>query len=148
MAHATIGEGAVRSERTTEERAALTREVLLSPIESTDQAIATRVGLRRETVRKIRYGKVNADVATDLPRLEPGALSRRCNQCKFFLVENYRKRDDDSRKPVCDLGIEESKLIAYARGCGAFWPAETETAETEAAETDTAETDTAETHAN
>lgn len=114
------------SHRTVDERTEITRIVLESPIEMSHQKIADKVGLQRETVRQIRYGIINADVAVELPRFAPNALNRRCSQCRFFLPENHRKREGANHipLPVCDLGIDESRLLTYARGCGAFWPME------------------------
>jgi hypothetical protein len=110
------------SHRTTEEREALTLAILESPIEMSHREIGLRVGLQRETVRKIRYGMINNDILPDVPRLEPGALKRTCTECIHFTRHAVRQRVEGERVGKCDMGFAESENLTYARGCAAFWP--------------------------
>lgn len=112
----------MRIHRSDTEREAITRAILESPIEMSHQAIATQVGLQRETVRKIRYGMINTDVLPGYPRLEPGALARSCTDCIHFTRHAVRRRIEGERVGLCDMGFAESENLTYARGCAAFWP--------------------------
>ena len=112
----------IRTRRSQEEREAMTRAILEAPIEMSHQAIAVKVGLQRETVRKIRYGIVNADLLPELPRLELGALTRSCTDCIHFKRHVIRTRVKGERIGFCQLDFVEGEDLAYARGCAAFWP--------------------------
>ena len=112
----------IRTRRSQEEREAITRTILESPIEMSHQAIAVQVGLQRETVRKIRYGMVNADLLPNLPRLDPGILTRSCTDCLHFTRHIVPRKVEGEQVGVCDMGFFESENLTYARGCPAFWP--------------------------
>jgi hypothetical protein len=112
----------VPSHRSNAEREAITLAVLRAPIEMSHQAIATQVGLQRETVRKIRYGMINKDVVPHIPRLEPGTLKRTCLDCVHFTRIPLPKHCVGAKIGKCDLGFFESEELTYARGCPAFWP--------------------------
>ena len=106
-------------------REALVRAVLTAPVEMESKAIANKVGTYRDTVRLIRIGRRFADVATDLPRIDPEHFKRRCTGCLHFIHNKTRIVDPDAGTDhvshgACSLGIPEAYAITYARGCGAF----------------------------
>ena len=111
------------SHRTLAEREALTIAVLGAPIEMSHAAVGQRVGLHRDTVRQVRYGIINADVATHLPRLEQGTFAQVCTTCVHFTRYPPRSRTQGDRVGECDMGFAEAADLNYARGCGAFWAA-------------------------
>ena len=80
------------------------------------------VGLHRSTVAMIRYGKINTDVATHLPRIERGCLKRSCVDCLHYTRFPSRSNDEGGRIGVCDMGFPESVDAVYGRVCAAFWP--------------------------
>lgn len=105
----------------------LTRSVLTSPIEQSNGVIAERLGVSRETVRKIRDGRLHAKLCPDLDRLEPpgrAGCGRTCTQCEHWISNRYRVIDpeghDIRRLGICGLGIPEAENVRFARGCGAF----------------------------
>jgi hypothetical protein len=110
------------SHRSDAEREALTIAVLEEPIEMSHKAIGQKVGLHRSTVALIRYGSINADVATHLPRVEPGALARFCTDCLHFTRNPVRSHSTGEHVGTCDIGFAEAENLTYARGCAAFWP--------------------------
>ena len=96
------------SHRSTAEREALTRKVLAMPIETSHATVSAQCGIQRETVRKIRFGTINADVALDMERYDKDSFKRTCPQCQHWGRER------------CTLGIPEAQHVLYARGCGAY----------------------------
>ena len=111
------------SHRTDAEREALTIAVLEAPIELSHGAVGKRVGLHRDTVRQVRYGIINRDVAVHLQRLEPGTFGRVCTGCVHFNRYSARARNQGGHVGECGLGFVEAEDLTYARGCGAFWAA-------------------------
>lgn len=108
------------SKRSTIEREELTRGVLLMPLEMSHALIAERFGIQRETARKIRYGQINADVASDLPRVEKGQLTRSCQQCIHWDTRLHRDRPSGDRLGACSLDLPEGGERGFARLCAAF----------------------------
>lgn len=109
-----------------EDRLAIVRLILEAPIDASHKDLAVQVNLDRETVRRIRYGLLDAHLLPDLPRLEANILRRRCTHCVHVIPDEERRLPDGGYKAPCGLGFEESRVITYARGCGAFWPTNTE----------------------
>ena len=110
------------SRRTDAEREAITIAVLEAPIEMSHREVGKQVSLHRDTVRQIRYGVINTDIAPHLQRLEPGTFTRCCTGCVHFTRYAVRSRLTGMALGRCDLGFVESTDLTYARGCGAFWP--------------------------
>lgn len=111
------------SKRSDTEREAITIAVLECPIEMSHGEVGKRVGLHRDTVRQVRYGIINATLAPHLPRMEPGTLTRCCTHCVHFTRPAVRSHQPGAQVGTCDMGFSEAENLAYARGCGAFWPA-------------------------
>jgi hypothetical protein len=119
--------GVVTATRTEEQREQLTRAVLTSPIEQSNARIAERLGISAEAVRKIRSGRMYANLCLDLDRLErnrkPGS-GRTCTQCTHWKAQVFRTGEIDGqdirRDGYCTLGIPEAENVRYGRGCGAF----------------------------
>ena len=80
----------------------------MMPLEASHRVVAERVGLQRETIRKIRFGMINADVAPELPRCDKATFQRTCPKCQHWGAQR------------CTLGFPEAIEVHYARGCGAF----------------------------
>lgn len=115
---------------TLEERLPVVRLILEAPIDVSHHEIAVQVNLSRETVRRIRYGLLDADLLPELPRFSPEDFRRRCSQCVHVIPDEERELPDGSYKPPCGLGFEESRAITYARGCGAYWSCDLEAGNT------------------
>ena len=112
------------SHRTDAERERITAAVLEAPIEMSHAAVGKRVGVHRDTVRQVRYGIINLDVAVHLPRLEPGTFERTCTVCVHFIrYPASQSRTQGDRVGECGMGFVEAEDFIYARGCGAFWSA-------------------------
>ena len=109
--------------RATAEREAITRAVLESPASWTLQRVADHVGIHKDTVRRIRYGLMNADVALDLPRLSPETMRRSCTGCTHFTRHENRPHAEGAVIGTCDFEFPESADLAYARECASYWPA-------------------------
>ena len=109
--------------RTTAEREALTRTVLESPASWTLQRVADHVGIHKDTVRRIRYGLMNADVAVDLPRFSPEIMRRSCTRCLHFTYNEIRPHVEGVVVGTCDFEFPESVDLNYARECNSYWPA-------------------------
>ena len=107
------------------QREAMVRAILSAPIEMNHQTIAEQVGIGRENVRLIRIGLRHANLAPELPRIDPRHVTRKCTQCRHFIHKKSRTIDpkagiDHKSMGSCGLGIPEAYYLAYARGCGAF----------------------------
>ena len=109
------------SHRTDAEREALTIAVLEAPLEMSHGAVSKRVGLHRDTVRQIRYGKINADVAVHLQRQQPGTFRQLCTGCVHFKRHAEQSHNQGDHVGECSLGFIEAEDLTYARGCAAFW---------------------------
>ena len=110
--------------RSRDEREALTIAVLEAPLEMSHSAVATQVGVHRDTVRQVRYGIINRDCAVHLQRLEPGTFERICPGCVHFIrYPASQSRTQGDRVGECGMGFVEAEDFNYARGCGAFWAA-------------------------
>jgi hypothetical protein len=121
------------------ERIAIVRTILEAPPEASHQDLSDVVHLSRETVRRIRYGLIDADILPDLPRLEADVLTRRCSHCIHYVPEEDREQQRErggGRIPPCDLGFEESRLFTFARSCGWFWPCQTKPSATPSDQSD------------
>ena len=98
---------------TDEQKAVAVRAVLEhSPVES-HLAVSESVGIARDTVMRIRFGQIYADVLPELERLDPSKKGAYCYRCIHW------SRDGDG---CCSLGIPEATNDGqlYARGCGAY----------------------------
>ena len=112
---------------TQERRESVTRAILDAPVEYAHKLVAQSLGVSPETVRKVRFGLMWADVLPHLERLDPSLRVRghglTCTLCVHWTPTPYRIRfdgEDLRRRGICDLAIPESADIRYARGCGAF----------------------------
>ena len=92
------------------------RKILTS--EENDGKLSKAYGVTRALIRRIRTGKVYADVALELPRRQPQVhVLRTCMNCALFTG------NDD--KP-CSLCLPEATTTDAAKWCGSFYPAEGE----------------------
>lgn len=99
---------------TDEQKAVAVRAVLEhSPVES-HLAVAESLGIARDTVMRIRFGQLYADVLPELERLDPSKKGAYCYRCTHW----GKKRVGGD----CTLGIPEAAIEGslYARGCGAY----------------------------
>ena len=103
---------------TMEEREARVRRILAFSPTASNADVASATGYVRETVRRVRFGLIDADVLPELPRLELGVGNVFCHQCVQWgpgdVHGNSRGR--------CALGIPECSLegTRWARVCSAF----------------------------
>jgi len=105
---------------TMEEREARVRQILAFPATTPNQAVADATGYARETVRRVRFGLIDADVLPELPRLVIGQGNALCHQCVQWNGGMGSSRNN--RRGRCALGIPECSLegTLWARSCGAF----------------------------
>jgi len=95
------------------QKEARVRAILAHPFTATHAAVAAALGLRRHTVRKIRFGLQWPEVLPELERLEERHSGAYCYRCTHW---------SEKGEGSCTLGIPEAALEGQlaARGCGAF----------------------------
>lgn len=103
-----------------DQREQCVRAILSFPAGVRHAVIAAQTGINRETVRRVRYGRLWAQVLPELARLEPETTLDRCQQCVQFIP--CRSSVEGIRRGRCALGIPEcvTEGPTWARGCGAF----------------------------
>lgn len=106
-----------------EEREARVRQILSFPAGAPHAAVSAATGYSRETVRRVRFGMLWADVLPQLERMERDGADARCHQCVQWEPRGERSIvEAGDRRGCCALGIPEcaTEGMTWARGCGAF----------------------------
>ena len=104
------------------EREARVRAVLSLPPTAVPSQAAAALGMDQTTFRRIRLGRLWADVLPELERMTPEVTQRLCLHCVQWKPSTSRAGGD--RQGSCLLGIPECRSDGHtwARGCGAYSP--------------------------